>query len=133
MSWTCPKCERELVKESQWHHCVKISLDTLFDGLDNELLLVFDKILSEVADWDSVIISTTKNCIVFVHHQTFLVIRPMKKVLDIKFYSENTLHDNLISKSAVYSGKNENHCRISNIEQTTPQLFCYIKDSYKML
>ena len=56
MSWTCPKCERELLNEhQQQHYCAKVSLDSLFDGAKRaELILVFDKILAEVADWDDV-------------------------------------------------------------------------------
>ena len=88
MSWVCPKCERELLKENQTHYCARVSIDSLFKGKPDELVLVFDKILAEVADWQDVLVSTTPNCIVFVHRKTFLVIRPMQKVLDVKFYSE---------------------------------------------
>jgi Domain of unknown function (DUF5655) len=49
---------------------------------------VFDKLLSEIIDWENVAFNSTQNCIVFVHRQTFLVIRPMKKASDLKFYSE---------------------------------------------
>ena len=86
--WTCPKCERELKNPNQWHNCVKVSMDSLFEGKPEELVLVFDKLLSEIIDWENVAVSATKNCIVFVHNQTFLIIRPMKKQLDLKFYSE---------------------------------------------
>lgn len=82
--WICPKCERELKKENQWHNCVKVSIDSLFEGKPMELIVLFDKILAEVADWENVLVSTTQNCIVFVHRQTFLIIKPMKKELDFK-------------------------------------------------
>jgi hypothetical protein len=133
MSWTCPKCDRELLRENYPHYCIKVSLDTLFEGTDAELILVFDKILAEVADWNGVIISTSKNCIVFVHRQTFLVIRPMKKMLDVKFYSAELLHDGLFSKSVFYSGKYEHHVRLSKTEQLTPALFNYMLQSYRLL
>lgn len=88
MSWACPKCERELPKPGQRHYCARVSLDSLFQGCPPELVLVFDKILAEVADWDGVLVGTTPNCIVFTRRLTFLVIRPMKKELDLKFYSK---------------------------------------------
>ncbi|MDP9077886.1 MAG: hypothetical protein M3O71_10715 [Bacteroidota bacterium] len=50
MPYICPKCERELVSEQQRHYCAKISLDDLFKGKSDELLLLFDKLLAEVAD-----------------------------------------------------------------------------------
>ncbi|HTH82168.1 MAG TPA: DUF5655 domain-containing protein, partial [Mucilaginibacter sp.] len=87
MTWVCPKCERELKNETQTHYCAKVNLDSLFEGKSAELILTFDKLLLLIADWDDVAISTTPNCVVFVHRQTFLVIKPMKSALDIKFYS----------------------------------------------
>ena len=88
MSWTCPKCGREFPKAEQRHYCARVSLDSLFAGRPAELVLLFDKLLAEVADWDGVLVDTTPNCIVFTHRLTFLVIRPMKKELDIKFYTK---------------------------------------------
>ncbi len=133
MSWTCPKCDRELLKENQWHNCVKVSIDSLFTGKDTDLVLIFDKILIEIADWEDVLISTTQNCIIFVHRQTFLIIRPMKKSLDLKFYSNEIQQGDLITKSIYYSGKYENHVRIFSMYQVTPQLYNYFKASYRIL
>lgn len=131
--WTCPKCERELKNPNQWHNCVKVSIDSLFEGKAEELTFVFDKIVSEIIDWDNVVVSATKNCIVFVHNQTFLIVRPMKKELDLKFYTEQEQEEELIIKSIFYSGKYENHIRVSNLEQLTPIIYNYIKQSYQLL
>jgi hypothetical protein len=79
MSWTCPKCERELVDERQMHYCAKVSLDSLFEGKAPGLLPVFDKLLAEVADWENVTISTTPNCIVFAHRKVFFCDTPHEK------------------------------------------------------
>jgi len=133
MSWVCPKCERELKKVNQVHYCIKVSLDTLFAGRPPELVLVFDKILAEVADWNDVLISTSKNCIVFVHKQTFFVIRPMQKQLDLKFYSKTRLEGPMIMQSILYSGRYANNVRISQLSDLNMQLFAYIKNSYVLL
>jgi predicted transport protein len=131
--WTCPKCERELKNPNQWHNCVKVSIDSLFEGKAEELAFVFDKLLSEIIDWDNVAVSATKNCIVFVHNQTFLIVRPMKKELDLKFYTETEQEEEPIIKSIFYSGKYENHIRVSKLEQLTPIIYNYIKQSYQLL
>lgn len=131
--YTCPKCERELKNPNQWHNCVKVSIDSLFEGKAEEQVLVFDKLLSEIIDWENVAVSATQNCIVFVHHQTFLIIRPMKKQLDLKFYSETEKEEFPIIKSIFYSGKYENHIRVSNVEELTPTIYGYIKQSYILL
>ncbi len=131
--WTCPKCERDLKNPNQWHNCVKVSIDSLFEGKDDELILIFDKLLSEIVDWENVAVSATQNCIVFVHNQTFLIIRPMKKQLDLKFYSESERDEFPVVKSIFYLGKFENHIRISSVNELSPQVFSLIRDSYRLL
>jgi hypothetical protein len=133
MSWICPNCERELLKENQVHYCARVSIDSLFKDRSAELVLVFDKILAEVADWADVLVSTTPNCIVFVHRKTFLVVRPMQKVLDVKFYSEAAHNGAPIIKSFLYSGKYVNNVRVKSLDELTPPLFKLIWQSYQML
>lgn len=131
--WTCPKCERELKNPNQWHNCVKVSIDSLFEGKSEELVFVFDKLLSVISDWQNVAVSATQNCIVFVHNQTFLIIRPMKKELDLKFYSTTQQEEEPILKSIFYSGKFQNHIRVSKLEHLTQTVYSYIQQSYQLL
>ncbi len=133
MTWICPKCERELKNETQTHYCAKVNLDTLFEDKSPELILTFDKLLLSVADWENVAISTTPNCVVFVHRQTFLVIKPMKAALDIKFYSSSPPTDIKLNKSYIYSGRYANHYRASKLEDLIPGLVGYIRQSYELL
>jgi len=133
MSWICPKCERELLKENQTHYCARVSIDSLFKGKPDELVLVFDKILAEVADWPGVLVSTTPNCIVFVHRKTFLVVRPMQKVLDVKFYSETALSGPPIVQSMLYAGKYASNVRLKTLDELKPQVFKFIRQSYQLL
>jgi len=133
MSWICPNCDRELPNPGQRHYCARVSLDSLFAGRSPELVLVFDKILAEVADWEDVLIGTTPNCIVFTRRLTFLTIRPMKKELDIKFYSQTAHPEKPVVKSVAWGKKFENHIRISTLDELKPGLFAYIRESYEML
>ena len=96
-------------------------------------MLTFDKLLLLAADWDDVAISNTPNCVVFVHNQTFLVIRPMKAALDVKFYSASPLTGLTPYKSLIYSGRYANHFRISKLEDITPIMIRYIRESYELL
>jgi len=133
MSWICPKCERELKKPNQIHYCIKVSVDDLLKGQSDELVLAFDKLLAEIADWDGVTVSCSKNCIVFVHKQTFFLIRPMKGLLDLKFYSSKAPEDSIVTKSTLYSKKYENHIRLTSLDKLTPRVYALIKDSYDLL
>lgn len=133
MSWTCPNCERELQNPGQRHYCARVSLDSLFKDRPAELVLVFDKILAEVADWEGVLVGTTPNCIVFTRRLTFLVIRPMKRELDIKFYSKVPHPEKPVLKSVAWGNKFENHIRIAQLDDLRPALFGYLRESYEML
>jgi hypothetical protein len=133
MSWVCPKCERELVKENQTHYCARVSIDSLFKGKPDELVLVFDRLLATVADWKDVIVSTTPHCIVFVHHKTFLVIRPMQKLLDVKFYSLTAQTGQPVISSVLYAGKYASNIRVKTIDELTPHVFKMIYHSYLLL
>ncbi len=115
------------------HYCAKVSLDDLFNGKSIELVLLFDKLLAEVADWPDVLVSTTPNCISFVHNKTFFLIRPMQKQLDLKFYSRKQIQDAIITKCNLYGSKYENHLRLSDADELRPQLFSWIRESYDML
>lgn len=129
---TCPKCERELRNPNQWHNCVKVNIGDLFKNKAEELEFIFDRLLSEIIDWENIVVSATKNCVVFVHHKTFLIVRPMKTQLDIKFYSEKEQNDFPIIKSLIWNSKYENHIRISTLEELTTEIYSLIKKSYQM-
>jgi hypothetical protein len=133
MSWMCPNCDRELLKENQVHYCARVSIDSLFKGRPEEMVLVFDKLLAEVADWTDVLVSTTPNCIVFVHRKTFLVVRPMQKVLDVKFYSEAVYNGAPVLKSFLYAGKYVNNVRVKTLNELTPLVLKLIWQSYQLL
>ena len=126
-------CERDLLKENHWHICVKADLDSLFEGKPKELEFMFDKILAEVVEWDGVIVSNTRKCVMFVHRQTFLVIRPMSKFLDLQFYSKEEQLCPPFFKSTKVSKKFENHIRISSLEELSSLLLKHIRNSYDFL
>jgi Domain of unknown function (DUF5655) len=129
---TCPKCERELRNPNQWHNCVKVNIGDLYKNKAEELEFIFDRLLAEIIDWENIVVSATKNCIVFVHHKTFLIVRPMKTQLDIKFYSEKEQNDFPIIKSLIWNSKYENHIRISTLDQLTTEIYSFIKKSYQI-
>ncbi len=78
------------------------------------------------------VVSETKNCIVFVNSQTFLIVRPMKKELDLKFYLDKPNDEFPVYKSVEYSGRYEHHIRITTLNEIDSQLISFIKSSYNL-
>ncbi len=127
----CPKCGRNVRSSKGWHYCAKVELDDLFDGKQQVVSDLFDALLLEVMDWEGVLFSATKNCVVFTHQKTFLVAKPMQKVLNIKFYRTDFSDAPPIFKCVEWSGKYEVHVRLTDLEDLTPTVLDMIRSSYK--
>lgn len=129
---TCPKCNRPLRNPKGWHYCKEVSIDSLFEGKKEELILIFDKILVELVRWENTEVSATKNCIVFLRNKTFLIIKPMKTQLDLKFYLDSPNNNYPICKSVLWNNKYETHIRLKSIDELDATVFKYLKGSYKI-
>ncbi len=132
MSWKCPKCERTLKNANQWHCCINQDIDNLFENKNEELIYAFDKILSYVVDLGEIEVSATKNCVVFFKTQSFLIVKPMKNVLNIKLYLKETWEHYPVFKTALYGKQYEHHIRISTGEEVNEIVYSLIKKSYHL-
>ncbi len=107
-------------------------MDDLFANKKKELVLIFDKLLCELVNWPDTLVSATKNCIVFVRNKTFLVVKPMKTQLDLKFYLEEFTADFPVSKCTLWNSKYETHIRLQTVEELDQLVFKYLKQSYQI-
>ena len=128
----CPNCKRKLRNVNAWHYCKQVDMDELFEGKSDAIVLMFDTILQQVADWEDVEVSATKNCIVFVRNKTFLVLKPMTKWLEVKFYSNSLIDDAILHKCGAWNSKFEGVARFYNEDQISPAFFQYFKNSYSI-
>ncbi len=133
MLFTCPKCDRPLTKKNSWHYCKKTSIDSLFEGKSPELKLLFDKLLAEVGSWESVNASASKTCIVFITSKTFLVVKVMKRELDLKFVLPEEMDAFPVYKIAKYGNKTEHYIRLGSEEDLDRDVFNMIHQSYDLM
>lgn len=129
---TCPKCNRPIRHQHAWHYCQAVDMNDLFVNKPDEVVLAFDSILSEVEGWENVGVSATKNCIVFLHNLTFLVLKPMRQWLEVKFFSHTVIDDDRIHKCVEWNGKFAIIMRFKNEAEITPAFFGYVKESYRI-
>lgn len=128
----CPNCKRTLRNVNAWHYCKEVEIDDLFLDKSDEIVLAFDRIMQQVSEWEVVSVSGTKNCVVFVRNKTFLVIKPMKKWLEVKFYSEKVIDDDALHKCHAWNSKFECIFRFENEHQIANSFFDYFKKSYEI-
>ena len=130
MAWTCPKCERVFGSPNQSHFCTTVTIDDLFEGKPENLLLAFDQLLIAVYNWPNVNVGAAKKAIVFSVGKAFLIVRPMSKELDLSFYHNEFFEDRLFHKQGKFSKKYIYHIRINKAEDLTPAVLRWIKKGY---
>jgi len=128
--YTCPNCKRRIRYANASHYCKEVAIDDLFVNKPDEIVLIFDTILNHVAAWDDVEISATKNCIVFVRNKTFLVVRPMSKCLEVKFYVKEMIDDEALYKCQVWNSKYQGIVRFKSEEAVNTKFLNYFKSAY---
>lgn len=128
----CPSCKRKLRNINAWHYCKEVAIDDLFLNKSDEIVLAFDAILEKIAQWEQVEISATKNCIVFVRNKTFLVIKPLTKCLEVKFYSQDVIEDDDLYKCELWNSKFACIIRIERESGLQTKFFQYFKNSYQI-
>lgn len=126
----CPSCKRTLRSPNAWHYCKEVKIDDLFVNKSDSIILAFDRLLQTVAEWHDVEISATKNCVVFVNNKTFLVVKPMTKCLEIKFYASKHIDDDDLHKCNVWGSKYEGIIRVQNENDIKIKYFQYFRNSY---
>lgn len=128
--WTCPRCKRRFKNHNQSHYCTTKSIDDLFKGKPDDLLLAFDKILIDVSDFGDVSIGVSVNTVIFTNKKAFLIVRPMSKVLDLKFYHNQELRSANLHKSGKLGKKFYYHIRVKNEGEVDDEVIQLLKKGY---
>ncbi len=128
--WICPKCERSFKSDNQSHICNTNTIDDIFEGKSDNMIMAFDKVLIGVIDWDPCTVGTSSKSIVFTKSTAWLIVRPMAKVLDIKFYFPTLIQHRLIKKTNKYPKKVAHHIRISDESEVTTELLNLLRRGY---
>ena len=128
----CPNCDRPLKNINAWHYCERVDLDDILKNKAEEVALIVDQLLVRVCEWEEVYPSVTKNCVVFLHKSSFLIVRPMKTQVDIKFFLEKPLRNDVIHKVISWNKKYAHHVRLKKDDDVTDYVLSLIYQSYEM-
>lgn len=129
--WTCPKCERVFQKDNQSHICNEVDLDSLFEGKPDELVLAFDDLVQMLVQWEPFHMGVAVHSIVVTSQKAWLILKPMKKELDIKFYSDSPVESDRIKRITEYRGKYAHHIRVSSPEQLNDEVYRLLREGFE--
>lgn len=128
--WTCSKCERNFKSVNQSHMCSTNTIDDIFEGVAENLVLAFDQVLINVIDWEPCSVGASTKSIVFTKEKAWLIVKPMAKQLDIKFYHSEKIEHPLIKKTTQYNNTFAHHIRISDESQVTTEMLALLRKGY---
>jgi hypothetical protein len=103
----------------------------LFDRKEDNVLLLFDRLIETVGQWPEVQFSATKACIVFVSTGTFLVAKPMKKALDLHFSLPEPDEDSVVYKCVQYGSRFVHYIRLKEPQDLNARVLALIRRAYK--
>ena len=128
--WTCPNCERLFKTTNQSHYCVNKTIDDLFLNRPDHLVLAFDKIMTRVLQWEPNSLGPSKHAVVFTNRKAWLILKPMSKELDLKFYYSEPLESPALKKVAATGNKFAHHIRIKDEDEVTDEVLRLLKEGF---
>jgi hypothetical protein len=96
------------------HTCSQTEIGELFKNKSDELVLAFDAIINLTEPWKPNTSGAAKHSIVFHSKRAWLIVKPMKSELDLKFYLDTELESEVFRKVTDFFGKYAHHIRIKN-------------------
>src|SRR5437762_13125184 len=91
--WVCPNCRRPFKNNNQWHSCVQVKDEAVFQNKNPKLKKIYDKLKQEVLKFGEVSISPDKSAIFFKVRSTFLAVKPRKDSLAIEFVLNQAVNE----------------------------------------
>ena len=133
--WTCPKCQREFFREKQRHHCSPETIDDVFAGKAENVVLAFDALLLAVGLWEPQTIGAGKKAVIFNNSKAWLVVRPMKSVLDLCFFYGEIIQSPVLHSARKDSmgSKFAHHIRVADGEGITPEVVDLLKKGFEYM
>lgn len=125
--WTCPKCNRQFKIRNQSHTCVKKDIGELFLDKPDELVLAYDTLYQMVIPWLPNSVGATTKAIVFTSKKAWLIVKPMKQELDLKFYYHEPIQSDLIKRRGMMGRKHAHHIRVNHEDQVNGELLQLLK------
>ncbi len=128
--WQCPTCERLFKNTNQVHMCTRKDIGELFLDKPDELVLAYDDIIQHIKHWKPFSQGASVHSIIVTSKKAWLILKPMKKELDVKFYTDQPIASDRVKKITEYRNKFAHHIRISHPLQVDQEVFNLLKEGF---
>ncbi|MFK7936729.1 MAG: DUF5655 domain-containing protein [Saprospiraceae bacterium] len=129
--WTCSKCERVFKITNQSHYCNEATIDTIFAGKPDILVHTFDELLVKVIDWEPNNVGVAKHAIVFTNKKAWLIVKPMSKELDVKFYCDEAIRHPRVKKVKDWGKMFAHHIRVNDPAQIDEEVLQLLRKGFE--
>jgi len=129
--WTCPKCDRIFQKHNQSHICVKKDVGELFVDRPDELVLAWDKLHQSLMEWKPQAFAATTKSIVYTSKKAWLIIRPHKRFIDLRFYHSVEQNSPRIRRKVDYQNKFAHHIKVEHEDQIDGELIDLLREAFE--
>ena len=110
--------------------CTQKDIGELFLEKPDELVLAYDDIIQHIQHWKPFSQGASVHSIIVTSKKAWLIIKPMKKELDVKFYTDQPIASDRIKKITEYRNKFAHHIRISDPMQVDQEVFALLRDGF---
>jgi len=115
---------------NQFHFCETKDVGELFIGKPDELVLAFDTLAQAVMKWTPNSFGPSRHSVVFTGKKAWLIIKPMKNALDVKFYLKERSDSPLVKHIAKYPNKYAHHIRVARESEINKPLLDLLRQGY---
>ncbi len=111
--------------------CTTKTIDDLFVGKRENVVLAFESVLRVTMDWEPQTIGASVHTIIFTSRKAWLIVRPMSKELDLKFYYNEPLDSSLIFKIVPYGKQFGHHIRLKDGSHMSNELIDLLRKGFE--
>jgi hypothetical protein len=106
-------------------------VEALFERKEPFLYPLFQKLQKEIKRWKGVEWSATENCVVYIAQTTFLIIKPMKSCLELKFSLAQARDAFPVYKAEAWGKRVWHRVRLYEADDLDEAVWSLLKQSYK--
>jgi hypothetical protein len=104
--------------------------EKLFEKKDAALFPLFKILNSRICKWRDVSASATQNCIVYVANGSFLIVKPMKNAIDLKFPLNESVDVFPVYKVVPWGKKVWHHIRLFDKDDLDAAVWSLLQQAY---